>query len=200
MRILATGDLHGDIDLVNSLISFVANNPVDVLLLCGDIFCDAYYDSKIVLRLKSLNVRIYFVPGNHESIINYELLKDNGFKSLHGSFAICDDVGLFGCGFGEVGFYRLSNEEMKNILISSNSKLEKNLSKRIMVTHIHPKGSNIEKFSSIVKGSSAITEAIFLLKPDYLFCSHVHEAKGYEEIMGQTKVVNVSKCFKLFNI
>ena len=69
----------------------------------------------------------------------------------------------------------------------------KDLKKRIMVTHIHPEKSIIEKFSRFVAGSKSVRKAIDEFKPDILICGHVHEAEGLEEQIGNTKVINVSK-------
>ena len=62
-----------------------------------------------------------------------------------------------------------------------------------MVTHVHPKETKIEKFSSFVQGSEGITKAVKSLKPDLLLCGHVHEAAGIEEKLGSTRVINVGK-------
>ncbi|MBI3051658.1 hypothetical protein HYY74_04320 [Candidatus Woesearchaeota archaeon] len=50
----------------------------------------------------------------------------------------------------------------------------------------------MERFSSFVEGSSGVRKAIDELKPDLVLCGHVHEARGIEEMIGSTKVVNVA--------
>ena len=60
-----------------------------------------------------------------------------------------------------------------------------------MITHTHPSGTNIEKFSRYVAGSSAVRKAIEYFKPDIHICCHVHEAQGVEEKVGDTRVINV---------
>ena len=57
-----------------------------------------------------------------------------------------------------------------------------------MVTHVHPTGTNMEKFTSIFPGSPGVKRAVEKLKPDLLLCSHVHEAEGIEEKVGKTKM------------
>ncbi|MBT6772521.1 hypothetical protein HOA80_01465 [archaeon] len=58
----------------------------------------------------------------------------------------------------------------------------------------------MEKLSGFVPGSTGVKEAIDKFKPDIMLCSHVHEAEGIEEIVGKTKVVNVGRHGKIFEI
>ncbi|GAG10313.1 unnamed protein product, partial [marine sediment metagenome] len=67
-----------------------------------------------------------------------------------------------------------------------------------MVTHMHPKGSKAE-FSGF-EGSRGIKKAIKEFKPDIAICSHIHEAAGIEEKIGKTKVINVSRKAKVFEV
>ena len=63
---------------------------------------------------------------------------------------------------------------------------------------MHPRGSKAE-FSGF-KGSKAIRKAIKEFHPDILINAHIHEASGIEEEMGKTKVINVSRKAKIFEI
>jgi len=67
-----------------------------------------------------------------------------------------------------------------------------------MVTHMHPSGSKSE-FSG-VPGSESITKAIKKFKPDFLLHGHIHEAAGVEEIIGNTKVINVGREGKIVEL
>jgi Icc-related predicted phosphoesterase len=67
-----------------------------------------------------------------------------------------------------------------------------------MVTHMHHQGS-ISEFSGF-RGSSAIRKAIKEFSPDVLISAHIHEAGGIEEKIGKTKVINVSRKPKIFEI
>ena len=67
-----------------------------------------------------------------------------------------------------------------------------------MVTHMHPAGSKAEEFG--FKGSKAISKAVYEFKPDVLITAHMHEAAGLEENFGKTKVINVSRKEKVFEI
>ena len=76
----------------------------------------------------------------------------------------------------------------------------KDLGKKIMVTHVHPAGTKMEKFTQFFPGSDGIRKAIESFKPNIMLCSHVHEAEGIEEKIGNTTVINVGKKGKIFDI
>ena len=63
---------------------------------------------------------------------------------------------------------------------------------------MHPRGSKSE-FSGW-KGSEAVRKAIKKFRPDILINSHIHEAGGIEEEIGKTKVINVSRKAKVFEV
>ena len=67
-----------------------------------------------------------------------------------------------------------------------------------MVTHMHPERSKAE-FSGF-PGSKAVRKAIKEFHPDFLITAHIHEARGMEEKIGDTKVINVRKKRKIIEI
>ena len=76
----------------------------------------------------------------------------------------------------------------------------KDQKKKIMVTHVHPAGTIMEKFSEFVVGSTGSRRAIEAFKPDIVLCSHVHEAEGLEEKIGKTRVINVGREGKIIEV
>ena len=75
-----------------------------------------------------------------------------------------------------------------------------NMNKKIMVTHVHPSSTKMEKFTSFFPGSKGVERAIKKFQPDLLLCSHVHEAEGIEEKIGNTKIINVGRQGKIITI
>ena len=63
---------------------------------------------------------------------------------------------------------------------------------------MHPSKSKSEL--SGFSGSNAITKAIKQFKPDILLHGHIHEASGFEEYIGKTKVINVGREGKIIEI
>jgi Icc-related predicted phosphoesterase len=74
------------------------------------------------------------------------------------------------------------------------------LKKKIMVTHIHPTETKMEKLSRFVPGSDAVKKAVETFKPDILLCGHVHEAEGLEEKLGKTRIINVGRNGKIIKL
>ena len=108
-------------------------------------------------------------------------------------------MGIFGAGGANIGLHQIPEGEIFDLLGQGYDKI-KYLKKKIMVTHVHPSESKMEKFTKFFPGSTGVKKAIDTFKPDILLCSHVHEADGIEEIVGKTKVINVGRKGKIIEI
>lgn len=200
MKILAAGCLHNDINLIEKLSRQAEDEEVDLVVLAGDLtFGEASTDNIIGPFLRR-NKKVALIPGNHETVATADFLaKKYGVINLHGYGLNFGEVGLFGCGGANIGMFQLSEDDILSNLEKSH-KYVKDARKRIMVTHVHPAESMMERFSGFVKGSTGVTDAIEKLKPDLLLCSHVHEASGLEETIGSTRVVNVARTGRVIEI
>ncbi|MBN1645438.1 metallophosphoesterase family protein [Candidatus Woesearchaeota archaeon] len=201
MKILSAGDLHGDPGIVKKLAEKAEKENVDLVIICGDITeFDKSSDNMIGPFVKK-GKKVLFIPGNHDSFATADFLATlYGIKNIHGYSVKYDDVGIFGCGGANCGpFTALSENEIFDNLKQGFDRI-KYLKKRIMVTHVHPSETKMEKLSMFVKGSTGVKKAVDRFKPDILLCSHVHEAEGLEEKIGRTKVINVGAGGKVFDI
>ncbi|MFT4297936.1 MAG: metallophosphoesterase family protein [Candidatus Woesearchaeota archaeon] len=200
MKILAAGDIHGDSRLSEKLAEKAKKENVDLVILCGDLTYSEQSTQNIIGPFAKAKKKVLLIPGNHETIATADFLAEvYGAKNIHGYSVKYKDVGIFGCGGANIGLHQLSENEIFDLLKKGNEKIEY-LKKRIMVTHVHPAESIMEKFTKIFPGSEGVTKAINKLKPDILLCSHVHEAEGIEEKIGNTKVFNVGKAGKIIDI
>ncbi|MBL7101091.1 MAG: metallophosphoesterase family protein [Nanoarchaeota archaeon] len=200
MKILAAGDIHGDTRLAEKLAKKAEENKVDLVILCGDI---THFDSSttnLIGPFKKRNKKVVFVPGNHDSLPTADFLAE-AYKAvnLHSYSIKYKDIGLFGCGFANIGLSQLPEDEIFDIL-KKGKKYVKGTKKKIMVTHVHPEGSLMGKLSTLIPGSKGVKKAVDRLKPDILLCSHVHEAEGVEEKIGNTKVINVGREGKIITV
>ncbi len=197
MKILAVGDIHGDTDLARSLSEKADSENVDLVVICGDITQNEASTENLVGMFKQ---KVLLVPGNHESLATADFLAElyEG-KNLHGYAMNLEDISFFGCGSANIGLFQLTEDEIFHTL-KKGFNYSKNSKKRIMVTHVHPSGSMMENFSKFVPGSSGVKKAIDDFKPDFLLCSHVHEAEGIEEKIGKTTVINVGRKGKILEI
>jgi Icc-related predicted phosphoesterase len=200
MKILASGDIHGDKRLVERLAEMAEKENVDLVVLCGDLTQFEQDTSGIIGPFVKRKQKVVFVPGNHETMATADFLaKRYGVTNLHGYSIKSGEVGLFGCGGANIGINLLTEKEIYDLLKKGNEYL-KDINKKIMVTHVHPTGTIMEKFTCFVPGSSGVRKAVEKFKPDILLCSHVHEAQGIEEKIGKTRVINVGKEGKIIEV
>lgn len=197
-KILAVGDIHGDTGLVKRLAAKAKKEDVDLVILAGDLTFLEESIKDLVGPFVKAKKQVLLIPGNHESFATADFLAEmySGTKNIHGYSFKKDDLGIFGAGGGDV-IIHTPDKEIFSALEKGNKGL-KNVKKKIMVTHMHPKGSKSE-FSGF-PGSKAVKKAIKEFQPDFAICSHIHEAGGMEEKIGKTKVINVARKPKIFEI
>ncbi|MFH1073237.1 MAG: metallophosphoesterase [Nanoarchaeota archaeon] len=200
-RILSAGDIHGDVGLARKLADKAEKENVDLVILCGDLTHFDRSSDNIIGPFLAKHKKVIFIPGNHDSFATADFLAQvYGVKNIHGYSVKYDDIGIFGCGGANIGPVTMLREKEIYDLLKQGFDRIKYLDKKIMVTHVHPSASKMEKFSKFVPGSEGVKKAIEKFQPDILLCSHVHEAEGIEEMIGKTKVVNVGKSGKIIEI
>jgi Icc-related predicted phosphoesterase len=200
LRILAAGDIHGDMSLASKLAQQAEDENVDLVILCGDITQFDKSTKNLIGPFVKRHKKVLLIPGNHESFATADFLAEvYGVKNIHGYSVKYKDVALFGCGGANIGLQQLNEKEIYDVLKKGFDKI-KDIKKKIMVTHVHPSDSIMEKFTQFFPGSDGVKKAIDKFQPDLLLCSHVHEAEGIEEKIGKTTVINVGKKGKIIEI
>lgn len=200
LKILAAGDIHGDVSLAKKLAEEAKKENVDLVVLCGDITRSDESTDNLIGPFKKLNEKVLLIPGNHEPVATVDFLsKMFGVKNLHGYSVKYNDVGIFGEGSANIGLFQLSEKEIYDLLKKGFDEI-KSIEKKIMVTNVHPSGTKMEKFTKLFPGSDGVKRAVDKFQPDILFCSHVHEAEGIEEKIGKTRVINVGRKGKIIEI
>ncbi len=171
-----------------------------MVVLCGDLTYAETSTEGIIGPFVKKHKKVILIPGNHETVATADFLAElYGATNLHGYSIKYKDVGLFGCGGANIGLFQLGEDEIFELIKKGYDRI-KDAKKKILVTHVHPSGSLMEKFSNIFPGSEGVKKAIDTFKPDILLCSHVHEAEGIEEMIGKTKVINVGKKGKIIEV
>lgn len=198
-RILAIGDIHGDSGLVKKLAEKAKREKVDLVILAGDLTFAEQSTKNLIGPFLKARKQVLIIPGNHESVATIDFLAQAypNTKNIHGYGFRREDLGIFGAGTANMGIHQIGDENIFKILKKSHEEV-KDAKKKIMVTHIHPLGSKAEVFG--FKGSKAVRKAIEKFKPDILINAHIHEARGMEEKIGKTRVINVSRKEKIFEI
>ena len=198
-RILAIGDIHGDTGLVKRLAEKAKRESVDIVILAGDLTMAEQSTDNIIGPFIKEKMQVLLIPGNHESIATADFLAMAYpiTKNIHGYSFRKNDLGIFGAGTANMGIHQIGDENIFKALEKGHSEI-KDARKKIMVTHMHPAESKAEIFG--FQGSRAVRKAINEFKPDILIDAHIHEAGGMEETIGKTRVINVSKKEKIFEI
>ena len=200
LKILAAGDINGDKNLVKQLAERAEKEKVDLVVLCGDLTLGEKSTEGLIGPFVKKNKKVFLVPGNHETFATADFLAElYDVTNLHGYSIKFKDVGFFGCGGANIGLSQLSEDEIFGALKKGYDNI-KGMKKKIMITHVHPSGTLMERFTNIFPGSSGLRKAVEKFKPEFLLCSHVHEAEGIEEKLGKTKVINVGRRGKIIEI
>lgn len=199
-KILAVGDIHGDTKLAKKLAEKAEKENVDLVILAGDLtWLDQSFQG-IVGPFVKAKKQVLLIPGNHEpnSTINILTEMYPKTKNIHEYPHKIGDLGIFGAGYdSSMGPFWIEDEKIFKTLKKSHEKI-KNAKRKLMVTHAIPAKSKAELYP--YSGSKAVARAIKEFKPDILISGHIHEAGGIEEKIGKTKVINVAKKPKIFEI
>lgn len=196
LKILAAGDIHGSSEISRRLAEKAEKEHVDLVVLIGDIV--GHVQTKNIIKpFIDKHQKVIFVPGNWETKTDADTLsKMYGIKNLEKNYLIYKNTGIFGIGSADWALYPDEGKTFKH-LKEQHEKI-KNLEKKIMISHLHAAGTKSEL--SGIPGDEAIRKAIDKFQPDLFIAGHIHELEGVEERVGKTKVVNVGKKGKIFEI
>lgn len=198
MKILALSDVHGDRLFMREMAEKGAREKVDLVILAGDLVDHTGNVDGLIGPFKEKGLEVLAINGNHEGLAEIGFLAEKyGIMNLHGYALTIGDVGIFGCGYGDVGIHQLSEREFFETLKRAHDSL-KNVKKKLMVTHVQPSDSIIGL--GIFPGSQGVRKALEEFKPDLHICGHIHETHGIEEVIGSTRVINVGKTGKIIEL
>lgn len=203
LKVLAFADIHGDRMLLEKHVKTANDENVDLVVIAGDVSSrdspDSAPDNLIGPFLK-IGKQVVLVHGNWETENLVQMLSDvYKVKNLNGNSFMCKGVGVFGAGGASIGPIPTSEKDI-DYKLKKGLKYVKDAKRKLMVTHCHPADSMISQFTQIFAGSASIKKTIDEVQPDIVVCGHVHEAEGVEEIIGKTRVINVSRSGKVFEV
>ncbi len=143
-KILAIGDIHGDSGLIRRIVEKAKKENVDLVILAGDLTFANQPVKNIIKPFLDAKKQVLIVPGNHESTETAKRFEEvySNTRNLHGYSLMKNDVGIFGAGGAtNIGPYLSEEKEIFQLLKKGNEKM-KGMNKKIMVTHMHPSGTN----------------------------------------------------------
>jgi len=193
VRILAAADFHGSYDIAKSLAKKAAKYNVDLVVLAGDLHGHREGQGFLLDPFIQENKKVLFIPGNWDSLEEHERLRHKA-KSIHRYYVTYDGVGIAGIGSPNMKF-RLDEDDFLEIKRLFNKMKPE---KKILVSHLHARGTKAE-FSG-VEGDEIIRRAVEEFEPDILLSAHIHEGEGIEDRIGKTRVFQVGRRGKIFEI
>ena len=145
MKILAISDIHGDKGLVRKTAKLAEEEKVDLIILAGDLTWFDESTKDLIGPFTKMNKEILIIPGNHETNLTLDALEKQYplLRNIEKKPFEKNGVGFFGTGYAFAGPFFTDEEELKNKLIKSQNKI-KHLSKKVLITHMHHKGSKSE--------------------------------------------------------
>ena len=196
LKILAAGDIHGDSSISKRLAEKAQKEKVDLVILTGDL-TGMNQTNNIIKPFLDKKQKVIFIPGNWESKADADIIsKKYNIKNLEDKYAIYKHVGIIGIGNPD---WTLFPDDAKTFgRLKKDFDKIKNLEKKIIISHLHAAGTKSEL--SGIPGIESLREAIDKFQPDLFIHSHIHELEGIEEKIGKTRVVNVGKKGKIFEI
>ena len=117
LKILAAGDIHGDIGLAEKLAEKAKKENVDLVVLCGDLTMGERSTENIIGPFKKRHEKVLLIPGNHETVATADFLAQlYGMKNIHGYSVKYKDVGIFGAGGANIGVFQIDEKEIYDLL------------------------------------------------------------------------------------
>lgn len=189
MRILAISDIHGDKERVKKLSYFIEKNDPEIIVVAGDItsFGPKSSADQIIRELMKSGKKVLAITGNGDSPDIYEVLEKK--KVNLGSKVV--NVGSAGfVGFSGGQTIHLGGQSFVTRYEPLDLKLKYLKSKKkIVVSHLPPKGTKDKIFSGQHIGSEFLRDMINENQPDLVISGHVHEDAGVYTL-GKTTIVN----------
>jgi len=198
MKILEIADFHNDIENTLNFLDKLSMLEFDVIVCPGDFtdynvpkgFTKIDLVAFILEELKVFKKPILAVPGNMDLEI-IDFLEEEKV-SIHGKSKIINGYGFYGFGGARTPFetpFEPSEEEIRKGLEAGLKEI-RNCENKIQVTHVPPFKTKVDIISSGAHvGSEVVRSFIEKEQPLVEICSHIHEARGVDEI-GRTKIIN----------
>jgi Icc-related predicted phosphoesterase len=199
MKILAVSDLHGDRQKAERLADIAKRENVDLVVLAGDLSIFGEGIKGLIKPFKERNLKIAFVPGNHDPPELAEWL-ENKYKiyNLHNRPLLINDVAFVGIGFANIPPYSISEEEIYSNIYEQLYQV-KGAKKVVVVSHIPPFNTKLDDIGEHV-GSTSLRKILEKKQPDLCICGHIHETFGLEDKINKTKVINPGQKGRIIEI
>ena len=103
-KILAIGDIHGDVSLVRNLAKQAVEEKVDLVIIAGDLTLLEDSTKNLLGHFTKENKTVLLIPGNHETLATTNALSEmySNVRNIHGKHFSNNRVGIFGAGGADI--------------------------------------------------------------------------------------------------
>jgi uncharacterized protein len=197
MKILAVSDIV--LDLLYSPLIRERFPDIDMVISCGDL---PYYYLEYILT--ALDVRLFFVRGNHANVVEYTTMGErthpHGGTDLHSQVINYNGLlmaGIEGCVRYRIGPFQYSQNEMWGLVYGLVPKLLYNRIRfgrylDVFITHAPPWGIH-DQPDRVHEGVRAFNWLLKTFRPAYHFHGHIHvynPSIKTETLYKNTRVIN----------
>jgi Icc-related predicted phosphoesterase len=189
-KVLVFSDIHGDTRALEKIVA----QPADIYIADGDLSTFGKGLDRCGEILAPLGERVWVLPGNHESQDEIrEFCSRFGFVDFHRAVRQIGDTHWAGLGYSNITPFKTPGEYTETEIGEALAAFD-GLSRLYLVAHVPPLNSQLDEFAAGKHaGSSALRAWIDREQPEYLFCGHIHECSGREDLIGRTRCFNVGK-------
>lgn len=187
MKILHFTDIHGNLNVMHKMRQL--SEQVDVVVMTGDLTLMGRDLKALLSRLNMFKAPVLIIHGNHEDEEEVELhcQKFDNVTFLHKKI-----IEIKGTWFGAYGTHGLSDEYPDQERWVKQNKEELAQKKPLVwLDHPPPAETALDKLAEDWHvGSRSLRKFIEEFQPTYVFCGHIHETFGQEDMVGDTVIIN----------
>lgn len=204
-KIFTIGDIQGEVPIAESFSFLLQKENPDLLLINGDISDFTSFDplglaEKVLDNLEMGNVKIYAVPGNHDSKKIRDAISIYGMN-IHERYKVYNNTAIIGFGGAQTPFdtpFEPSEEDMEENIVRDYNEVKDrdDVEEVIFLCHDPPYNTKLDEVENGDHvGSKKLRELIEKLKPDVVICGHIHESPGIDKIE-DTTIINPGPFFR----
>ena len=194
MRVLIFSDIHGDTRALERIVA----QPADLYISAGDLSTFGRAMDRCGEVLRPLGEQLWVLPGNHETQEeNRAFCEKFGFvdfhrqvRSLEGKNGVTQWAGL---GYSNPTPFNTPGEYTEEEIGEALKPFE-TAKPLYLVVHFPPNHTQLDRVAfGRHTGSKVLRAWVERVQPVALFCGHIHECAGEQDMLGATRCFNVGK-------
>lgn len=197
MRILVFTDPHGNMNLLRK--HREQSKKVDVVLVTGDISFMGRDLEQMFLMLETFYAPVFVIHGNHddEEEMQHICSQLKNVTFMHKSIAKVGDWWIGG--FSTSGLREHYPEQ--EAWVAHNYETIKQAKPLLWLDHPPPARTTLDELAEDWHvGSESLRLFIEEFKPRYVFCGHIHETFGQEDMIDETIIINSGPTGKIIEL